>query len=75
MKQGISQQRGKKAQITSCMWERKANRLHTLRTLAKVRFITNFTGQEGKTRNSEGCNSLDLNQGNPLIPLNKELLS
>jgi len=57
MKQGISQWRDKKAQITSCMWERKANIPNIPRTPAKVRF-TNFLGTEGKRKNSKGSNSL-----------------
>lgn len=58
IKQGISQQRGKKAQIISYTWERKANMPNTPRAQANVRFITNFLGNEGKT-NSEGYNSLN----------------
>lgn len=73
MKQRISQQRDKKAQITSCMWERKTNMPNIPRTPAKVRF-TNFPGKEGlKRKNSEDSKSY-LMQSNTLIPLNKELL-
>lgn len=50
-----SYSRGKKAQIISYMWERKAN---IPRVQANVRFITNFPGNEGKRKNSEAYNRL-----------------
>ena len=53
-----SYSRGKKAQIISYMWERKANMPNIPRVQANVRFITNFSGNEGKTKNSEAYNSL-----------------
>lgn len=53
-----SHSRGKKAQIISYMWERKANTPNIPRTQANVRFATNVSGNEGKMKNSEGYNSL-----------------
>ena len=53
-----SHNRGKKAQIISYTWGRKANMLNVPRAQAKVSFITNFSGKEGKAKNLEGCNNL-----------------